>query len=282
MRILAYNQLPSTLRRQLEHGATNAVCPMCQGGRSGEASLSIQAKDMAGTLSLKCFRASCGWYCLTNPGGLEVRPRQAGFQPKPLEAATYDLDDSTLGYLISSYGLDGPVLLARGWRQLSTKHISIPLLDRHGLQLGHQTRTLTTPKIVRTYKTVDRPLLDVWTCLPGSTTIVVEDSISAARLFCLGYNAVSILGTNISVEQAKEIRLTAGDQPVILALDRDAFHKALDHSQRLRHIVDFRPVCLDEDIKDVVSDIDLISFIDGVTRGRTKANSGDSPRQEQL
>ena len=282
MRIVPYQQLPAKLRHQIENGVTNTVCPKCGGGRSGEASLSIRGEDQAGTLSLKCFRASCGWYAKTNGSGYVGRDSKPSFTPRQLDAYTEPLDDSTVDYLCAVYGLSGPVILARGWRQLQTKHLAIPILDRTSRQLGHITRTLESPKRVSTYRAVNQPLLDVWYAGNGNPTIVVEDCISAARLFGLGYNAVSILGTNITVAQAKEIALTAAGGPVILALDRDAFDKALDLSRKLQHVVRMRPVCLYEDIKDMVSDRDIIMLIEGVTGGRTKANRGDSTEQAAL
>lgn len=277
MKIVPLNQLPAELRARIDEGANYALCPKCNGGRTGEVSLNIKQMDGV-TISLKCFRASCGWHVRT--AGSSNNHTPPDFRPRPLDADTYPLSYSMRGWLASSYGLIEDVVVARGWRQIDDHTLSIPLYDAYGRQTGHQTRTITTPKVCRIYKTVDKPVLDVWAPMTEEEpVVVVEDSISAARLYCLGYGAVSILGTNITIAAAKEIALTADDRRVILALDRDAFDKALHLSNKLQHIVRMTPVCLDADIKDMDHDIDIVSLIDGVMRGRTKANSSDSPRQ---
>lgn len=278
MKIIPYEQLPGEVRQAYESGASYTLCPACKGGRTREVSLNIRQIDDL-TVSLRCFRASCGWMART--AGVS-KPYSPQFQPRPLEADVLPLSMSMQGWLASTYGVNPDVLIARGWRQLDERTLSIPLLDIYGRQTGHQTRTTTSPKVCRIYKTVDKPVLDVWVRDGNECVVIVEDSISAARLYCLGYNAVSILGTNITIEAAKEIALTAGDKTVILALDRDAFDKALHLSSKLRHIVRMTPVCLAEDIKDAEHDMDIVSLIDGVTRGRSKTNGSDSPRQAEL
>jgi hypothetical protein len=150
-----------------------------------------------------------------------------------------------------------------GWGVNPEQHcLVMPIRCPYGGVRGHITRTLTEPKRCFTYKATAQPWLDWWDSRDRRSpceapVVVVEDTISACRLAGLGYQSVALLGTSISNPQAREIAQVANGRPVYLALDRDAFTKALHLAKRHAHIVKFLPVCLTEDIKNMKDDDDI-------------------------
>ena len=267
--VLLYDALPDTLRTAIDHAYDRTLCPKCDGGRSRERSLSIrQSED--GVLKLKCFRASCGWFALsmTDP---DARLQTKRLKPpsvyrdeiRSLATAT----DLTLCHKIrSDYSCNLGLAIDHGWGQNERGDTLImPVRSPYGEVRGHVTRTFDMPKRCYTYKATAQPWLDHWTMgdMRSETTVIVEDCISALRLSGLGYNAAALLGTSITTEQAKEIQACYGQRPIYLALDRDAFEKALHLTKRHAHILKMRPVCLDEDIKQMEHDAAIHKLFEG-------------------
>jgi len=252
--VLLYEHLPAVLRQAINIGQGRTTCPTCAGGKSREVSLSIR-HSQDGLISMKCFRASCGWFGLTMPDG------NLKFQTKPVKLASFYDDDTLtlrdspmLEYLQDTYGIKEDSALSHGWLQsASLTTLVMPVLSPYGLERGVATRTFRDPKRCYTYKATAQPWLDWWYTDSKAPIVLVEDCISACRLHGLGYTAVSLLGTNLNTEQAKEIDKQASSQ-VYLALDRDAFVKSLKLRDKHKHILDMSPICLDEDIKNIASD----------------------------
>jgi hypothetical protein len=259
MQAVLLKDLPEYLRFVVEQPTmgSKTVCPKCDGGRSGELSLSVNEGE-DGIVWLRCWRASCGWrsLTLTDPTAtVERRPmKKVTVYREPIEPLAYG--DLNLR-LRKRYGIDMVYAQGHGWgASPDGKTLIMPVRCPYGGVRGHVTRTFTDPKRCYTYKATAQPWLDWWGRV-GSPLIVVEDTISACRLAGLGYRTVALLGTSISNPQAKEIATAADRCPVYLALDRDAFVKSLDHAKRHAHIVQFLPVCLTEDIKNMKDDDDI-------------------------
>jgi DNA primase len=257
----------------INDGGERALCPRCAGGTSGEHSLSIRyAED--GVISLKCFRATCGFFGFTllDPNAEFSRKRVK--QATPYREPTRPLDKNVQATLSVDFGLDFGEAQRHGWRLTEDRRtLVLPIRDPYGGVRGHITRTLyETPKRVYTYKATAQPWLDWWfEPMNSAPVVVVEDVLSACRLSGLGYNAVALLGTGMSQDQAKEIQTIADGRDVYIALDRDAFEKAIKHKTRHAHILDVTGVvCLTEDIKNMADDDDIRSLFDGrntTTRG---------------
>jgi hypothetical protein len=113
-----------------------------------------------------------------------------------------------------------------------------------------------TPKSV-SYKTLEHPW-QCWYNQRGSEhIIIVEDQLSAARLWQLGHTAVALLGTGMAKDKAEEIAQTAKEHPRVtikLALDHDAFAQACKLSRRYASLMTMLPVLLNKDIKDTTDD----------------------------
>lgn len=273
--------LPKYVREGIALGASRIRCPVCEGGKSRELSLSIsQTPDTIGLLRLHCWRDSCGWYCITllddaaliKYEGRKLQQGQAykGCTMKVLRNMACEIN-RRWNILPSAY---------RGrWFQSAdvTDELVMSIRNRSGHELGHITRTVAPKgeKVVRTYKTTAQPFLDWW--LPTQSSkkfplIIVEDSISAAII--ASYHqcpALALLGTGMSVADAVSIRdeakrLLTHDGRFLLALDPDAFETAKKLSNRHQGILELVPVFMDSDFKDL-SNEDRRKFIKRMTDG---------------
>ena len=262
--ILLYDSLPEELRDQISAGASRCLCPTCGGGSSRELSLDVRQEE-TGVMRLKCWRSSCDWY------GITVTDKNAKIQAKtikparPYSSPLYPLSSLLKRILVQAYALRPELWSAHGWRMGESGELVMPVLDNYGSVRGHVTRTFDVPKRCFTFKATSQPWLDHWQADDGgnSPLVVVEDCLSACRLAGCGYDAIALLGTSISIDQAKEIRDVGLGREVYLALDNDAFVKSLKLCDKLRHIVPMTPILLLEDIKTMDSDAEIIGLFNG-------------------
>ena len=258
-RIHDLNALPADLQEAVKglDSASGLLCPSCHGGRSGERSLGFRREGFLAWFT--CFRAGCGYRALVPmAGGLEVRPPD--FKPRPytqplaepgyalvaMLGLRYGLRDATVYQCILEPAECGTFLWANTHQ--APRAMYMPVLSPYGEDRGGVLRYLdgTKPKTV-SYLTTSQPKLAwyVRDALPKlAPLVVVEDQISAMRCRQLGYNAVALMGTQINDDKAREIR---GDRPTLLALDKDAFGKAVGYARRWPWMI---PVLLEHDIKD--------------------------------
>jgi len=183
--------------------------------------------------------------------------------------------------LTSDYGLKYRTCTDHGWRENDLGDtLILPVLDAYGRNRGHITRTMGKPKIVRTYKATSQPFLDWWLVDTTAPVVVVEDALSACRLAGCGLNAVALLGTSMSADDAAEIAECAGDRPVHLALDNDAFTKSIAIRNRHAHVLGIDMIhCLMLDVKDMEDDADIRELF---TNERREISSGDLSGQKAL
>lgn len=270
--VLLFANLPDALRQDISNGVDRAMCPRCDGGSSKERSLSVR-QDGIGVLKLKCWRASCGWY------GISVTDKNAKLQSRQVKPpCVYREPTEPLGAkmrmrLVCDYGCNLRRAKAHGWRQNGWALV-MPIRDPYGQTRGHITRTFDVYKKVYTFKATSQPWLDHWdggSCI----TVVVEDCISALRLNSIGYNAVALLGTSLTLDQAKEINEHYSSGKIWLALDNDAFEKSLHMAKRHAHVLKMSPVCLTEDIKNMKFDADIIRIFGEPQDGRDELMRGD-------
>lgn len=261
-RIHDLNALPADLQQTVlgVDSASGLLCPACNGGRSGERSLGYRREGFLGWFH--CFRAGCGYKAIVPmAGGYEVRPPV--FKPRPYAAPLeppgsrlrhmlwhrYGLSTATVNLYVQQPVGGSAFMWESGDGQLAMpRAMYMPVLSPYGEDRGGVLRYLdgTKPKTV-SYLTTSQPALAWYVrgALPKlAPVVIVEDQISAMRCRQLGYNAVALMGTNINDEKAREIR---GDRPTLLALDKDAFGKAVDYARRWPWMT---PVLLEHDIKD--------------------------------
>jgi len=209
---------------------------------------------------MRCWRASCGWRGITMNDPNTVMQARKMKKVTVYREAIEPITKHDFGEALRQmYNIHPAVWTEHGWGvNHEQKCLVMPIRCPYGGVRGHVTRTFTDPKRCFTYKATAQPWLDWWAAdAENKPIVVVEDTISACRLAGLGYPSVALLGTSISNPQAQEIGKIADRRPVYLALDRDAFVKALGLAKRHAHIVQFLPVCLTEDIKNMKDDDDI-------------------------
>jgi len=261
--VLLYEALPHELREQIDNGVTRCRCPRCDGGASREFSLDVRQAD-TGVLKLKCYRASCSWFGISITEPNAVLQRKSVKPPSVYRNPTIPIQGDIQGKLVNDYGLSLEQAREHGWRL--SEHgteLVMPVRDSYGNVRGHVTRTFGKPKRCFTYKETAQPWLDFWGGCEGAATVIVEDCISACRLASVGLNAVALLGTSMTVDQAKEIAEVGKGADIWLALDNDAFEKSLHMAQRHAHVIQMKPVYLTRDIKNMEHDEDIKDLFNG-------------------
>jgi hypothetical protein len=237
-----------------------------------------------GVVKLSCWRASCNWYAttITDPNAKihSRKVKEANYYRDPV----YGLAGDMLDKLVSDYGLSPYEMAKHGWGMSEDRlTLIMSIRDPFRQERGHVTRTFTTPKRCMTYKATAAPFLDWWRhdyAGDPRPLVIVEDTLSAARAYGAGFDAVALLGTNISVDDAKEISVYTRDKRnTYLALDRDAFLKALKLASRHAHIIPMKPVCLDKDIKNMDTDKDIQNLF-GAQDDRRDGAASRSTTQE--
>ncbi len=261
--VVLMNQLPDYIREHIAFETDGKLrCPKCDGGRTGEISLSVYGADsgegrkMSGAIRLHCWRASCGWTAVTLSSMSEVKMQSGKIKPpKVYRDPLSNIKGMQVQELRFIYGLKQSSYVPHGWKVGEDEALVMPILCPVGGVRGHATRTFTKPKRCYTYKATAQPWLDWWTGDRDGPLVIVEDTLSACRLSGLEIQAVALLGTGMTVEQAQEIKAySSANSCVYLALDRDAFNKAIHMRRRHKHILDLRPICLMEDIKNIPED----------------------------
>lgn len=255
--IHSLNDLPASLREAIVgvDSASGLLCPACQGGRTGERSLGYRLEGFLGHLT--CFRAGCGYRaCVPVDGTAEVRA--VAFKPRPYTGALFPPNGTLSHFLHCRYGLAQDTIDAyvkdSGHGTWITgdlrvpRAVYMPVLSPYGEDRGGVVRFLdgTKPKTI-SYLTTAHPKLAWYTHYTrpyNVPTVIVEDQLSAMRCKQLGYNGVALMGTQINDEKARELRR---DAPTLLALDKDAFGKAVGYARRWPWMT---PVLLNRDIKD--------------------------------
>jgi len=254
VRVHALADLPEHLRLVVGSGepGTSLLCPMCDGGRTGEGSLSVFQEGAFATL--KCWRAGCGYWArvMLDPTAKVEAPK---FKPRPYRGGLWPLSRNTLAELSSRYGLRPQTrvyvrdVTSEGFDPEGSVAWSVyfpvygPVAGDRGGVL-RRFGTFEGPKSI-TYKTTDEPFQAWYLGEPGRPLVIVEDTISALRCWQLGYNSVALLGTNLNRAKFEEIAAFGGTP--LLALDRDAFSVAVKAARRFGNL---RPVLLDRDLKD--------------------------------
>lgn len=219
------------------------LCPVCEGGSTGETSLNIWHEGYYA--HAKCHRASCTSYARFPVSGYDYTYQAQGVgenaspapspevlrpytgdrypltaYPNVLEAFKKRYGFSPQGVFTCSYGnapLLIPILSPRGQVR---GHV-----EKHGLFPGEQ-------KSNRIWKGKHEPMIS-WTPPSGDPDFVllVEDQISALKYAqSTGKRACALLGTSLSIDSVAEIQRQVDH--VTIALDADASARAFRLARR--------------------------------------------------
>lgn len=199
-------------------------------------------------LVLHCWRVSCGYNREVWVGDVPVRqaPEPVTVFDRPMRGVS----GAARRWLKRSFRLDDTALSFGQWAEVcGEKAFWMPIFGPNREHRGGVYRRYDgrTPKAL-TYREAPGPLQCWYIRHRDAPTVVVEDPPSALRLWQHGRNAVALLGTALTGEKAQEIQnYTSG--PIYLALDRDAFGKAIKY--RKRYGEPWVPKLILRDVKDM-------------------------------
>lgn len=227
------------------------LCPSCGGGRTGERSVSIWPDDVPGMVVIHCWRNSCE-YSVSMCVGENVRAGEQHTR-KVIVPDSKPRGTACERFLLRKFGLLSSTQAHWQVRQSADGEPSIvlPVMDHRQQLRGYVLRRYGSAR--RTAKAISYKLgHGTWQAIylhpeAQDLVVVVEDQISAMRLWQLGYSAVSLLGTSLSPDKLKDIQ-SAGAMQILVALDADAFSQSID--MVMRYHANLRPVILWRDIKD--------------------------------
>ncbi|UFK09558.1 hypothetical protein [Xanthomonas phage DES1] len=227
------------------------LCPACQGGRTGERTLSVSRRE--GSLVWTCHRDSCGFSGREQgrfSDGITATTKTScrGFVGRQAVRESTSISDEVANYLSESYGLEHPAIIQRSGIAWSSQEnrLVLPVYNPLGECTGAVLRSLSgaTPKAV----SHTEELAMAWYMKRGSSQlIIVEDQLSAIRASEY-MNAVALLGTNLNEQRAYEIRKQKFSQ-VFIALDADAIKQQTKLVLQHRGLLRLIPLILKKDIK---------------------------------
>jgi hypothetical protein len=180
------------------------------------------------------------------------------------------MDSAWLSYAYSKYGLAKEEMDWAGWK-LSAKDgvLVCPIWDPRQVQRGTELRRWHKdhfgPK-TEPYRAKDEPWQS-WLRRgdSSSTIVIVEDLISALKV-SRHFTVCALLGSHLSQYKAHEIGKEAErlhSPMVVLALDKDAYHKAVKFVKDYYLLIpNFKAVLLSKDLK-YCSDDEIKGVING-------------------
>lgn len=230
-------ELPVDIQKVIRSGAprtTGLLCPWCEGGQGRERSLGVYL--IVNEAVLKCYRLSCGETArLYLDGDTAHRAAVAanGFEPRPFLDELHELSFAAKGWFRGKYRLERQTLEDAGVREIAGIHGAyLPVRGPLGSDRGGIVRRFDGwGQKADAYKTADEPW-QAWYLAAGDPRghVIVEDQLSAMRAQQLGWSAVALLGTGLSMDRAAELNRAAPSWT--LALDADAFSAACKIAQQ--------------------------------------------------
>lgn len=237
----------STLRYNISLEALNLVdgetkrivCPKCQAQHENSMSITRLGNDY---IAFKCWRASCGFKGKIGKGSVsrnlgKTNEDRTKFTPRPFLDPYFSLPPDIERELYHRYGISRELLRTNGVKYCRNRdRLIMPVFDINGDQYGIVAKRWThgdgEDKVLNHF--VKEKVRLHWP--KGFSkehgkcrSIIVEDILSALSLQHY-YSTIALLGTELSPEAAEQIR--SKTDSIILALDPDATHKAVQIKQR--------------------------------------------------
>ncbi len=204
------------------------LCPGCGGGRTAERTLSVWRDEVG--VGFKCHRASCdvGGVRDAVPGPAQTGPGPFKPRPYPYELTTPARDHEIwdrLGVPLSGRNSGTSTVTGVSAKADDSQEVVWEVRDYEYAARGHISRTYPG-KFVRTWKTQPGPFYGFmgWTRKP--VLWIVEDMVSAAKIYLGGGNSLALLGTHFSSDGRGELKSYLEKYPetrVRVALDPDAY-----------------------------------------------------------
>lgn len=246
----------------LDSGVTErTVCPWCIGGTTKEKSFAVSRTSDAEAKYI-CHRASCGRHGRIAVWGFRIEASdptpKAGksFTPRLHSRDTRELGEEWASELLDLYGIDRSEADRLEWRvELGSGNLVVPVRSPSGVVRGVEVRRskvqvpfISTPK-TEPHRVLDEPWMGWYREISTGPVIFVEDAISALKV-SRHFQVACLHGSHITQDMMLEAVSVVGNDPTIIALDRDATGKAIKFASEWRFIApNFRAVPLSKDLK---------------------------------
>lgn len=234
------------------------LCPKCQGGQSGERSLSVYRNEWG--VGARCHRASCGLNIFRGSPEISLPNAPPAFKPRPYPfplAAPLRVNE-VWDRLRVPAAERGPALAARlglHAREGVSNEIVWEVRGYDWAARGHVSRTYPDKRI-RVWRESNTPFYAYHGFRRTPTLWIVEDSVSAAQIALAGGNALALLGVQFSLAGQQELgdylarlKTVAGTPQIKVALDPDAATVAVkltrELTSRLGYATMFMPLVAD-------------------------------------
>lgn len=231
------------------------LCPACEGGQTRERSLSVSSEG--GGIKWYCHRASCGFSGSTVGGMRQSSLPTQNVQCRGLVGRTLIRESSALDTSVEQILRDKYSITDRhrriaglGWDE-EDNSLVMPVYGVRGEVLGANLRRLDgrTPK---TKLHAEQGAIAWYVNHTATGIIIVEDQLSAIRASDY-LTSVALLGTHFNEERCLAIK-ESGYQPVYLALDNDAWDRAISYVREYRYLLRLIPLRLSKDLKNMTDD----------------------------
>lgn len=237
-------------------------CPFCRGGQNGDRAFSITRTSQI-EAKYCCHRASCGKSGRIAATGFRLQQTVRGdsvsptreFTPRLYTGDTGQLDSEWLSEIQLHYGLGAEDATWGNWvMDLGTKRLVCPVLSPLGVVRGYETRQSKSGRSsgslkTKSYRQVDGTWMGWFRRSKSGPVVLIEDIISGLKVSRHAQAGV-LLGSHVSLDHVLEAVEVAGDEPVFLALDRDALDKAVKFIRANRFIApNFQFVPVSKDLK---------------------------------
>lgn len=273
---------------ETQHGLS---CPACLGGRTRERKLSVTRTEL-GVLYC-CHRDSCG------SSGFVVTIAEGVTEPIGLSGERVGVRirgerNQYRGHLTSVISPWKELILSK-WG-LSSRHVAlgrlrlawdhdpanrrtapdalggdevpklyVPVGGVDGSSLGAVLRSLGGSGHIKADPRYIDPQANGMAIyiVPNCTKLViVEDIISALRLYAAGISSCALLGTNINLDKLSILASIRGPERLYIALDADALATSIEGKIKFQSVFsNLKIVELDKDIKNK-DELELKSFLD--------------------
>jgi hypothetical protein len=154
-------------------------------------------------------------------------------------------------WLNYNYGLELDMLDYLGWRFApECDRIYIPYHGPNGKFRGSILREWENklePRNVIYKELRDEPFMGWFPETGSGGPVLVEDALSACKVWQAGINAISLCGVHLSPTMVREILSKYTEAHI--ALDKDAFAKAVEHAGTYRDLIGLKVWKLDKDLK---------------------------------
>ena len=218
------------------------VCPVC----SARHEKSFQITRAQSNLLYRCWRMACGVKGVvgsisTWPGGVVGTPSTP--KPRPLPYSTSKVGGYEQAIVWHKYKITGESLERAGVRWAEEiESLVFPCYTIDGEFIGYATKSLANPvtslKSNLFWNTSPPRYFKVmeWLLRGDDTVVLVEDCLSAIKLWQAGVSSIALLGTKLDDRTALEI--SKSYRKAVFCLDNDATAKAVELSRKYNLLFD--------------------------------------------